>query len=241
MKTLMMMMLSGIILAVNQQQTIVEIKNGSYEITGKMNNSAYQQDIPQLQKLISIFNLYVPGYPDPDNLHGQDSSDYINKYSELLEIKNQMITTSFCLDFEPDYYSERSLFIEYNSDSKTFSVSNEVNNDAFFNDPQCIQFDRILIKCPVGITVNKRNINYACVDMVAQTISFEISDKSLVSKIEENRNHLRLLFIFNVTGTVPLPGKTPPPGSSEYYLKTSLQKIVAYNSVNKEIYTTYIQ
>jgi len=46
------------------------------------------------------------------------------------------------------------------------------------------------------MAINKRNVNYICVDVIEETISFRINDEALVLKIEENWNYLRLLFVF---------------------------------------------
>ena len=76
-------------------------------------------------------------------------------------------------------------------------------------------------------------------DVVEETISFKINDEVLASKIEENKNSLRLLFVFNITGTTPVQGKTSELTSADYHLMTDLRNVIAYNSKTNEIYSTY--
>lgn len=231
----MILVLHGLFLNPDYQQSIMDIKSSSTGITGKISNGVYQQDKLQLKKLTSIFNLDLQGFNETEKQSGPGSDSKEIQIQELTELRNQMISTTFTLDFEPDYLNERSVPIEYNPEDKTISVSNEVNNEAFFDDPQYLQIDQFLFRCPDGILVTKKNFNYACVDIVAETISFKIADESIASKIEQARDHLRLLFVFNITGTVNNPGKI----STSFYFTTYLQKVLAYNSGTNEIYSVY--
>lgn len=247
MREIFLTLLSGLFTILNPQETILSIKTNSSEIKGRMLNSIYQHEKTQFDKLVSTLNLNVLEYYNLKNLYNTDSKReaytvseaYKTKYSELNELRSQMISSAYYLDFEPDYYDERSIAIKYNPDARNFSVSNDVSFSSFYDEEGYIQFDQILFRCPAGITVNKKNVNYACVDVIEETISFEIDNDLLVPKIEENKNYLRLLFIFNFTGTVPSKTKTANLISSDYYLITDLQKAIVYNSKTGEIYFTY--
>jgi len=247
MRTVLLKILPGLLIFLNPQETIPDIKINSSEIKGKMSNSIFQQDRSQLEYLVSILNLDVLEYYHLKNQYNNDSKrkayleseDYETKYSELKELKSKIISTPYYLDFEPDYQAERSIQIKYDPGTKNLSVSNDLSYSLFYNEPGFIQFDQFIIKCPPGMTISKKNINYACVDVVEETISFKINDEVLASKIEENKSSLRLLFVFNITGTTPVQGKTAELTSADFHLMTDLREVIAYNSKTNEIYSTY--
>jgi hypothetical protein len=247
MKSIFMTLMPGFFIFLNPQETILSIKTNSSEIKGKSSENIYQQDRLQLENLISILNSDVLEYYKLKNLYDTDSKrkayieseDYKSKYLKLTELRNQMISATYYLDFKPDYQSESSIGIKYNPDTRSFSVSNAVSLSSFYNEPDYIQFDQVLFKCPAGITINKRNTNYVCVPMIEEIISFKIDNDVLVSKIEENKNYLSLLFVFNITGAISTQGKTLNLISSDYSLMTNLRKVVVYNSNTNEIYSTF--
>jgi len=247
MKAVIMILLSGLFAFLNPQETILSLKTNSSEIKGRMLNSIYRQEIAQSEKIVSILNLDVLSYYDLKNQYNTDSKrtiykeseDYRIKYSELEELRSQMISLTYFLDFEPDYYDEKSIAINYNPDTRSFSVSNNVSFSSFYDENGFIQFDQILFKCPSGIAVTKKNINYACVDVIEETISFEIKNQNLVPKIEENKNFLRLLCVFSFTGTVALKADRSNLISSDYCFMTDLKSVVVYNSRTNEIYSSY--
>jgi len=242
-----MILLSGLFASLNPQETLLSFKTNSSEIKGRMVNSIYQQEMVQSEKIVSIFKLDVLGYYDLKNQYNTDSKrtvykeseDYKIKYSELKKLRSQMISLTYFLDFEPDYYDEKSIAINYSPDTRSFSVSNNVSFSSFYDENGFIQFDQILFKCPNGIAVTKKNINYACVDVIEETISFEIKNQNLVPKIEENKKLLRLLFVFSFTGTVPLKADTSNLIYSDYCFMTDLKDVVVYNSRTNEIYSSY--
>ena len=247
MKTILTVLFSGLFIVLNTQETVLNIKSTSSEIMGRMSNNCYHQDISQFKNFVSILNLDVFDYHDIKNQYDTDSKrkaymeseDYKTKYSELKKLKSEMISATWYLDFEPDYYHERSSLIKYNPDNKNFSVTNELDFKLFYDEPGYIQFDQILIKCPAGITINKRNVIDACADLVEETISFKIENEFLASKIEENRTYLRLLFVFNFTGTNSIQAKKSDLTPADHYLITDIRKVVVYNSKTNEVYSTY--
>ena len=247
MSIILLKILPGLLIFLNPQEAIVDIKTNSSEIKGRMSNSIYQQDRSQLEYLVSILNSDVLEYYHLKNQYNTDSKreafleseDYKTKYSELKELKSKTISTSYYLDFEHDYKAERSIGIKYDPGTKSLSVSNDLSLSLFYNEPGLLQLDQFLFKCPPGMTISKKNINYACVDVIEETISFKINDEILASKIEENKYNLRLLFVFNITGTTPVQGKTSGLTSADYHLMTDLRKVIAYNSKTNEIYSTY--
>jgi len=247
MKTIFLTLLSGIFVLLDPQETISVIKENSSGIKGRMSNSIYQQEREQLGNIISILNLDVFEYNNLKNQYNTDlkreaymeSEDYKTRYSKIKEIRDQMISGTYHLDFEPDYQAERSIGVKYDQDIRSISVSNDVSLSIFYDRPGYIQFDQLLFECPPGMTVTKRNVNYACVDVIEETISFEINNDSLVPEIEENKKYLRLVFVFSVTGTIPTQGKTSNLISSDYSIMTDLQKVVVYNSSTNEIYSVY--
>lgn len=244
---MLMMLFSGFLISQIPQEKISDLKTSSSEIKGRMLNSIYQQDKQQLENIIGVLNLDVFEYYNLKNQYNTDSKreeymnseDYKTQYSKLKELRDQMISGTFHLDFEPDYQAERSIGLIHNTKGKSFSVSNDVSLSIFYNGPELFQLDQILLKYPSGMTLNKRNVNYACVDVIEETISFEINDDALVSKIQESKKSLRLLFVFNITGTLSTQGKTSNLTYSDYSIMTDLHKVVAYNSNTNEIYATY--
>lgn len=212
-----------------------------------MLTSIFQQQQEQFEKLVGILNLDVFEYFSLKNQYNTDakktafreSEDFRAKYLNLEKVRADLLTVTWYLDFEPDYLDEKSISIRYDPETKSYAVSNNVSLGAYYDKPGYLQFDHLLFRCPSGMTISKRNVNYACVDVVEQTISFIIDDESEVSKIEQNRNSLRLLFIFRFTGISQLPGKESNLISSDFYLLTELQKVVVYNTLNNEIYNIY--
>lgn len=247
MSTILVKIFTAVLLLLLPQQTIRNIKDSSSEIRGKMSNSIYQQDGLQADSLISILNSDVFGYFHLRNQFNTDarreaymeSQDFKINQSELAGLRSRLISSTFYLDFEPDYQAERSIAIKYDPATKYISVSNDLSYSLFYNDPGYIQLDQFLLKCPEGMSVSKKNINYLCVDVVEETMSFKINDAALASKIEENKYNLKLLFVFNITAAVPVQGKTSVLTASDYHLVTDLRKVIAYNSKTNEIYSVY--
>jgi hypothetical protein len=246
MKTISMVLLSGLISFLNPQETILKIKSDFSEIKGKMNNSYYRQDISQLKNFTSILNLDVFEYYDIKNQYDTDlkrkvymeSEDYKAQFLKLEELKSQMISTTYYLDFEPEYY-ERNNPIKYDLNTKNFSASNEIYLNSYCDKIGYIQFDQILFKCPSCININTRNLSYDCDDFIEETISFKIDDESLGLKIEENKSNLMLLFVFSFKGTIPFQRKLPDLTQTDYYLLTEVRRVIVYDSKTNEIYFIY--
>jgi hypothetical protein len=228
-------------------QTISEIKNSSEPIDGRMINSFYKHDISQFKKIRSILKLDVFEYYELNEQYDSDlkkkvfkeSNEYKLKRAELEKKKTELKLTSYFLDFEPTYY-ERNNLIKYDMTSKTFKVDNEIYLDDFYNKPNYLQFDQIIFKCPIGITVGRKQFESGSVDFINQSIKFKIESEVLALKIEENRSNLRLLFVFKFTDALPFEGldffgrKT-----TLFALANTLEKVILYNSKTGEIYYTY--
>jgi hypothetical protein len=247
MKSLLLALFSVLVIFLNPQDTILSIKSSSSGITGKMSENIYQQDRLQIESFVSILNSDVLEYYNLKNLYNTDSKrktyieseDYKSKHSKLMELRNQMISATYYLDFKPDLQSEKSIALKYDPDTRSFSLSNAVSLSSFYNEPEYIQFDQILFKCPAGMTIETRNTNYVCVPMIEEIITSKIDNDVLGSKIEENKNYLSLLFVFNITGIISTQGKTLNLISSDYSLITDLRRVVVYNSNTNEIYSTF--
>jgi len=245
-KIILTSFLLGVFFTVNAQ-TVSEIKNASTPIDGRMSNSFYKHEIDQFKKIRSILNLDVFEYYDLKKQYDtdlkkkvfKDSEEYKSKLAELQKKKADLKQTTYYLDFEPTYY-ERNNLIEYDLNSKTFEVTNEIYSDDFYNKPNYLQFDQIIFKCPTGITNERKQFEAGGVDFIRQKIKFKIEDESLALKIEENRSNLKLLFVFKFTETTPFEGldffgrKT-----TLYALANTLEKVIVYNSSTGEIYHTY--
>jgi len=246
MKTILTALLSGLFISLNAQEADLSIKSKSSEIIGKISYGFYIQDLTQLKKLINILNSDVFEYYDIKNKYETDikkknymeSDDYKSKYSELTELKSQLILKSFYVDFTPEYYETDNL-IKYSSDTKNFSVLNSIEGNSFYNEMGYIQLDRILIKCPTNIQTTTRNVSTNCYDYIEEKISFKIDNDSIALKIPENSGNLRLLFVFSFTGTTPFRNIIPDQESLSYYLMTSMKEVFVYNSKTNEIYFTY--
>lgn len=247
MKTILMALLSGLFISMNAQETdLISIKSTFSGINGKISYGFYTQDLPQLKNLISILNSDIFEYYDIKNKYDTDlkrkdykeSDDYKLKYSELMELKSQLILKSFYLEFAPEYYETDNL-IKSNSNTRNFSVFNSIEGNSFYNEIGYIQLDRILIKCPTNIQTTTRNVSTNCYDYIEEKISFKIDNDSIALKIRENSGNLRLLFVFSFTGTTPFRNIIPDQESLSYYLMTSIKEVVVYNSKTNEIYLNY--
>jgi hypothetical protein len=212
MKSVLMILLSGLFISLGAQDKILSIKSDSYEINGRLSDGFYKQDTLQYKNLISILNS--------------------------LELKSQMVSKKYYLDFEPGYYETDNL-IKYNTNTRSFSVLNEIEGGSFYNKPGSVQFDRILLPYPTGILTASRNVNYMCNAFIEEAISFKIENDSLALKIKENSSNLKLLFVFSFTGTNPFQSSSPEIKSEDYFLLTSIPEVFLYNSKTNEIYCTY--
>jgi hypothetical protein len=247
MKTILMALLSGLFISLNAQETdLISIKSTFSGINGKISYGFYAQDLPQLKNLINILNSDVFEYYNIKNMYDTDlkrkdykeSDDYKLKYSELMELKSQLILKSFYLEFAPEYYETDNL-IKSNSNTRNFSVFNSIEGNSFYNEMGYIQLDRILIKCPANIQTTTRNVSTNCYDYIEAKIIFNIDNDSIAIKIREKSGNLRLLFVFSFTGTTPFRNIIPDQESLSYYLMTSMKEVVVYNSKTNEIYYTY--
>lgn len=226
---------------------ILEMKAGFKGINGRMFNSIYKQDESQLDSIISILNLDVLEYYKLKNLYNTDSKkkeyseseDYRSRYLKLDSLKSRLLSTTYYLDFEPDYLAERSIGLMYNPEIKTCSVSNDISLSVFYDKQGYLQFDQVLYKCPEGITVSERNVNYSCVDVIEETISFRTDNETITSEASMKNVSLRLLFVFNITGLVSTKGKTYNLTSSDYSILTELQKVIVYDSKINEVFAVF--
>ncbi len=230
------------------QESIRDIKTVCTGISGKTVNSSFHQDIKQFGDLVYTLNMDILGLHNIKGVYDTDlkradyaeTDDYKAKYSKLAGQKAVMDSAIYCLDLDPDFQGERSLPFRYDKATGTFSITNEVGFSSYFNEPGNIQLDQILFKCPEGMSVSNKNINYACVDMVQETISFSVSNEALAREIEQNRDDVRLLFHFRLKGTVPIHGiSSPMLNAGDYCLTTLLLKAVVYNSRTNKIWITY--
>jgi len=212
MKLVLMVFLSGLFISLSAQETVLSIKSISYEINGRLSDGFYKQDTLQYKNFISILNS--------------------------TELKSQMVSKTYYLDFEPEYYETDNL-IKYNTNTRNFSVLNEIEGSSFYNKPGYIQFDRILLPYPTGILTTSRNVNYMCNAFIEEAISFKIENDSLALKIKRNSGNLKLLFVFSFTGTNPYQSSSTERKSDGYFLLTSVPKVFLYNSKTNEIYCIY--
>ena len=116
-----------------------------------------------------------------------------------------------------------------------------INSDDFYNNPNYVQFDQIVFKCPVGIKINKKKEYFSgggyC---IIQDIIFKIEEEKLAIKIEENRMSLMFLFVFKFTDAIPFEGMFLGSGKiTKYALANTLEKVILYNSGTGEIYQTF--
>jgi hypothetical protein len=210
MKLKVVIFLATLNISLNAQENISVIKSALSAINGKQIDLVYKQDTSQFGNQIRILN-----------------SDKSRLTSEL-----------WYLDFEPSDYQRKNL-IKYNQISGSFPVSHQINGDIYFDKAGFIQFDMILLRCPDGLIIDTKNTGSSCVGLIDETISFKIDNDSLVTKIEKNKSNLRLLFVFNFTGTSLFTGTLSDPAPASYYLLTELRKVIVYNSGNGEIYFAY--
>jgi hypothetical protein len=244
-KLILSSILIGIIVIV-KAQTISEIRNSSLAIAGRM-SIFYEHDISQYKLLRSVLKLDVFEYYSLQEQYDTDLKKKVYKASEeykskLVELGNKRVelkNTSYCLDFEPAYY-ERTDLIKYDLNTKSFTVTNDIYLDDFFNKQSYIQFDKIVFKCPIGLTVSRRQFEAGGVYFIKQSIKFKIDDESIALKIEENRNNLRLLFVFKFVDATPFEGLDLFGNKSIVYaLSNILEKVIIYNSTTNDIYFTY--
>jgi hypothetical protein len=245
-KIILTTLILGVCFTVNAQ-TISEIKSAAAPIAGRMSNSFYKHEISQFKEIRSILKLDVFEYYDLNEQYNSDlkkkvfkeSEAYKEKLAELQKKKTELKQTTYFLDFEPTYY-ERNNLIEYDLTSKTFKVDNEIYTDDFYNKPSYLQFDQIIFKTPIGITVDRKPFESGGVAFIRQSIKFKIDSDSLALKIEENRSNLRLLFVFKFSDAVPFEGLDFfGRRTTLYALANTLEKVIVYNSSTGEIFHTY--
>jgi hypothetical protein len=247
MKLIIMILLPGVLTFQGTGEKVLSIKENSAGIRGKMFNSIYKQDELQLDSLVSILNLNLLEFYKLKNLYNSDSrrkeyiesDDYKIRYLKLDSLRNRLLAKTYYLDFEPDYLAERSIGLIYNPEKKACSVSNDISLSVFCDKPGYLQFDQILFKCPEGIIVSERNVNYSCVDVIEETISFRTDNETLASEIDRKNVSLRLLFVFNITGLVSTKGKAYNLTSSDYSVITELHKVIVYDSKTNEVFAVF--
>lgn len=244
MKKILVILTLGTFMTVNAQQTISSLIENATKIKGRLSASQYQIDIEQKKKISSILELDVYRYhyltyqynSDLKRKVFEDSDEYKSKRADIEKYRADLLTKTYYLDFEPSYY-ERNNLIKYDLQSKTFRVSNSIYKKNDYNKTGFVQFDEFIIKTPKGISVKRNTKNIGGVDFIEQDIHFKILDEATALKIEEGSSNLRMLFIFNFSGTANYQGKDILGNPDEKIAPiTTLAKVVIYNSQDKEIY-----
>jgi len=242
MRRLLLTLLITIPLATFGQVTIDELKSNSSPIDGRMSNRFYRQEAPQYREFRSILNLDVFEYYDLKDTYDselkqkvfKESDEYKAKLTALQKVKSELISKQYYIDLRP---ANR---LEYNLTTKTFAVTNEVYAKSEYKKIGFVQFDEIVLKNPIGLSVSKSRANYGGVDFVIQDILFKIPNESLALKIEENKNSIRFLFVFSFTGTSPFEdnilGMTT---FTSYHLMANTKKVIVYNADTNEIYHSF--
>ena len=154
---------------------------------------------------------------------------------ELQKLRNELVTSNYYLDFKPSFYDDAG---KYDLATKTFLFINEIYLKDYSNKPNFIQFDHILFKIPMGVSIKLTKYNAGNVDFIQQYISFKIEKEDLALKMEENKINLRLLFVFNFTQTSEFENFLLGP-YIDYHFLTKLQKIIAYNNETGEVYAEF--
>lgn len=228
-------------------QSISDIKSSSTAINGRMSNSYYRHDSQQFKKLRDLLRLNVFDYFGLSEKYDtelkrkvyRESQDYSSKQKDMENKRLNLYKSTFYLDFEPTYY-ERNNLVQYDLKSQMFTVKNEIYSDYFYNEPNYIQFDQIIIKTPKGITVDRSQINSGGVNFIRQRINFKVEDESLALKIEENRSYLKLLFVFKFTEAKAFQGLNFFGRKiTVFALANELSQVIVYNSRTEEIYKIF--
>ncbi len=192
------------------QDSVQVIKSESARIEGRMSGSSFQQDLTQFKNLVNVLK--------------SDSKANANTYY---------------LDFQPVYNDVNSIPFKYDPATKTLSVMNQVDLNNFYDEPDYIQLDRIVFRYPAGIRIQESNYSTTCMAWINETISFEINDPAVASKIVENKNNLRLLFVLAFKGTVPIRSGVKEPAATDYCLLADLKEMMVYNAATNEVYSVY--
>lgn len=242
MRRLLLTLLITIPLATFGQVTIDELKSNSSPIDGRMSNRFYRQEGPQYREFRSILNLDVFEYYDLKDTYDselkqkvfKESDEYKAKLTALQKVKSELISKQYYIDLRP---ANR---LEYNLTTKTFAVNNEVYSKSEYKKIGFVQFDEIVLKNPIGLSVSKSRANYGGVDFVIQDILFKIPNESLALKIEENKSSIRFLFIFSFTGTSPFQDNILDMTTfTSYHLMANTKKVIVYNADTNEIYHSF--
>jgi hypothetical protein len=209
MKTILFF-LAGIIFTSFPDDKIPEIKSSSIQIRGRTIGSSFQQDQAQFRDLVNLFNA-----------------------------GSKAAGTTYYLDFQPVYNDVNSIPLKYDPAAKTLSVMNQIDLNNFYDEPEYLQLDRVVFRYPSGIRVKEVNYSTTCQAWINETISFEINDPAIASKIEGNKDNLRLLFVLALKGTVPLRTGVKEPSPADFCLLADLREMLVYNAATNEVYSVY--
>ena len=226
------------------QNDINSYKQNATEITGRHVTQEFEQDQNQEKNLLSILNLDVISYFDLSEQYNtalqkevfKKTNDYKEKEQELKKIKQDLLAKQHYIDFEMTYYEQHNL--EYNTTTRSIDFDVDITLAQFYNQ-NYIQLGSIVFTKPQDVIIKNRQFEAGGLDQVRQTIGLVVSDMDKALRIENNREHLRVLFLFHFIGVKPFKNNVIGFQFLDYFMMTKLDKIVLYNIGDGEIYKIY--
>ncbi len=226
------------------QTDINNYKQNATEITGRHVTQEFEQDQNQEKNLISVLNLDVISYYGLSERYStplqkevfKKTNDYKEKEQELKKIKQDLLSKPHYIDFEMTYYEQHNL--EYNTTTHSFDFDVDMTLSKFYNQ-NYIQLGSIVFAKPQDVIIKNRQYEAGGLDQVRQTTGLIVSDADKALRIENNREHLRVLFLFHFTGVKPFKNNVIGFEFLDYFMTTKLDKIILYNIADGEVYKIY--
>ena len=228
----------------NGQNNINDFKQNATEIKGRHVTQEYELDQNQEKDFVTILSSNVFDYYGLNEQYNtplkreiyKKTNEYKAKELELKKNKQEFLSKTFALNFEMTYYEQHNL--EYSTDTHSFDFDIDIVLDKFYNKNN-IQLGPIIFTKPNDILIKNRQYDAAGLDYVRQTTCLIISDMNKALSIENQREHLRVLFLFNFTGIKPFTNNVIGFQFADNFLLTKLDKVILYNATNGEVYHIY--
>jgi hypothetical protein len=135
------------------------------------------------------------------------------------------------------YYEQHNL--QYSTNSHSFNYDVDISAHNFYNQ-NSIQLGPVVLAKPQNILLGHRQFEAGGSDVIRQTVGLVITDIEKALTVENNRENLRVLFVFNFTGTKMFKNNIIGFQFIDYFLLTKLDRVALYNASTQEIYCSYL-
>lgn len=221
------------------QNHITQVKDSCEIFNGKMGVTKFELEKSQENDIVNILSENVFKYYNLEEKYitelqkkiFQSSSDYKEKYLELLEQKRKLRRKTYYLDFEPSLYERNNL--EYKIGKQSFEFINQpyIYDWEFYND-KYLYFGQLIIGKPNNISIRFEKLIHEY-DVKREYFSFKIKNEVIASKVENNKTNIRILFTFQFSEVKSHSGFL---GSNDFWLVATPIKVYLYNNESGEIF-----